>query len=226
MSDLHVHRPEKVGDLVLVDAEAQQEHAATAQALLDALLDTPLHGPELPTAVARLCRLGDEPMRQVGDAAGRILRRPAAALSGSGAGAAARAGTTLAAPGQLRTVVHALLAEQDDLRRENAAIRTEHDALWHAMVRLAEAAVLVRHLCDGLERHVAALRSQGRRDDAATLESDALFPVRRRHQDLTTQMAVAVQGYLALDVAGTTNIELIEAVDRALDAATAHVGRS
>lgn len=257
-AEVTVHQPEKVGGMVLVDAEAQRRHAETAQSLLDDLLDTPLHSPEFQTKLARLARLGEGTMQQAGDSANRMLQRPAAALSGSDADPAARTGTTLAElrrivteldpkrhdltggrrafrflPGgsrlqryferyeaaqtQLNAITKALKGGQDELRQDNAAIQTERDALWQALGELADVAVLARHLGDGLEQRIAALRAEGRSDDAAALESDALFSLRQRHQDLMTQMAVAVQGYLALDVVKKNNIELIKGVDRALD---------
>ena len=43
----------------------------------------------------------------------------------------------------------------------------------------------------------------------------ALFYVRQRTQDLLTQMAVSVQGYLALDLVKKNNVELVKGVDRA-----------
>ena len=42
-----------------------------------------------------------------------------------------------------------------------------------------------------------------------------LFYVRQKHQDLLTQMAVSIQGYLAIDLVRKNNIELIKGVDRA-----------
>ena len=41
-----------------------------------------------------------------------------------------------------------------------------------------------------------------------------LFYVRQKHQDLLTQLAVAIQGYLAMDLVRKNNIELIKGVDR------------
>lgn len=118
---------------------------------------------------------------------------------------------------QLDAITKALKGGQDELRQDNAAIQTERDALWASMGQLANYAVLARHLGDGLEQHIADLRVQGKTDDATALESDALFYVRQRHQDLMTQMAVSIQGYLALDVVKKNNSELIKGVDRALD---------
>jgi uncharacterized protein YaaN involved in tellurite resistance len=257
-TEVSVHQPEKVGGMVLVDAEAQRKHAETAQSSLDDLLDTPLHSPEFQTKLAHLTRLGEGTMQGAGESVNRMLQRPAAALSGNGADPAARTGRTLAElrqivteldpkrhdltgakrtfrflPGgsrvqryfqryeaaqeQLTAITKALKGGQDELRQDNAAIQTERDALWQALGQLADVAVLVRHLGDGLEQRIAALRTRGRSDDAAALESDALFSLRQRHQDLMTQMAVAVQGYLALDVVRKNNVELIKGVDRALD---------
>jgi uncharacterized protein YaaN involved in tellurite resistance len=50
---------------------------------------------------------------------------------------------------------------------------------------------------------------------AKALRETALFYVRQRHQDLLTQMAVTVQGYLAMDLVKKNNIELVKGVDRA-----------
>jgi len=54
----------------------------------------------------------------------------------------------------------------------------------------------------------------GRTEDANALTSDALFAIRQRRQDLMTQMAVSVQGYMALDLIRKNNLELIRGVDR------------
>lgn len=118
---------------------------------------------------------------------------------------------------QLDAITKALKGGQDELRMDNAAIQTERDHLWDALGQLANYAVLARHLGDGLEQRIAGLRAEGKAEDATTLETDALFYVRQRHQDLMTQMAVSVQGYLALDVVKKNNTELIKGVDRALD---------
>ena len=42
-----------------------------------------------------------------------------------------------------------------------------------------------------------------------------LFYVRQKHQDLLTQLAVSIQGYLAIDIVIKNNLELIKGVDRA-----------
>jgi len=50
---------------------------------------------------------------------------------------------------------------------------------------------------------------------ATAIRQTALFYVRQRTTDLLTQMAVTVQGYLALDLVKKNNIELLKGVDRA-----------
>jgi uncharacterized protein YaaN involved in tellurite resistance len=47
------------------------------------------------------------------------------------------------------------------------------------------------------------------------LRQDVLFYVRQKHQDLLTQLAVDIQGYLTLDLVRKNNVELIKGVDRA-----------
>jgi uncharacterized protein YaaN involved in tellurite resistance len=50
---------------------------------------------------------------------------------------------------------------------------------------------------------------------AKAIRESALFYVRQRTTDLLTQMAVSVQGYLALDLVKKNNVELTKGVDRA-----------
>jgi uncharacterized protein YaaN involved in tellurite resistance len=64
------------------------------------------------------------------------------------------------------------------------------------------------------EERVAALEASDP-ERARVLREDVLFYVRQKHQDLLTQLAVAVQGYLALDLVRKNNLELIKGVDRA-----------
>ncbi len=115
---------------------------------------------------------------------------------------------------QLDAIIEALDSGQDELRKDNAAIEQEKANLWAAMGKLTEYATLAKAL-DGA---VSAKIDQLRVTDPGTadaLTSDALFPIRQRQQDLLTQLAVSVQGYLALDLVRKNNIELIKGVDRA-----------
>jgi uncharacterized protein YaaN involved in tellurite resistance len=50
---------------------------------------------------------------------------------------------------------------------------------------------------------------------AKAIRETALFYTRQRTTDLLTQMAVTVQGYLALDLVKKNNVELVKGVDRA-----------
>ena len=50
---------------------------------------------------------------------------------------------------------------------------------------------------------------------AKAIRESALFYTRQRTTDLLTQMAVTVQGYLALDLVKKNNVELVKGVDRA-----------
>lgn len=118
---------------------------------------------------------------------------------------------------QLDAITKALKGGQDELRQDNAAVQTERDGLWAAMGQLANYAVLANQLGVGIEQRILELRNAGSTDEATALEADALFYVRQRHQDLLTQLAVSIQGYLALDVVRKNNAELIKGVDRALD---------
>lgn len=119
------------------------------------------------------------------------------------------------AQSHLNAIIKALDSGQDELRKDNAAIETEKANMWQMMGKLREYNELAAALDGALEQKVAELEAAGRSEDANVVRSDALFPVRQRRQDIMTQMAVAVQGYMALDLIRRNNLELIRGVDRA-----------
>ncbi|MEW1694413.1 toxic anion resistance protein [Streptomyces sp. NPDC091278] len=112
----------------------------------------------------------------------------------------------------LDRIVGALRGGQDELRRDNAALLTERARLWETMSGLQEYAVLTEALDAAVEERVARTPDPA---DADALRADLLFPVRQKHQDLLTQLAVCAQGYLAMDVVRRNNDELVKGVERA-----------
>jgi uncharacterized protein YaaN involved in tellurite resistance len=119
------------------------------------------------------------------------------------------------AQSHINAIIKALDSGQDELRKDNAAIETEKANLWNLMGKLREYNELAAALDGALTDKIAELEAARRTDDANTVRADALFPVRQRRQDIQTQMAVAVQGYMALDLIRRNNLELIRGVDRA-----------
>ncbi|MEU0947120.1 toxic anion resistance protein [Streptomyces canus] len=116
------------------------------------------------------------------------------------------------AQGTLNRIVGSLRGGQDELRRDNAALQTERVRLWETMGKLQEYVVLTEALDKAVEQHISGVGDPGAAD---SLRADVLFPVRQKHQDLLTQLAVCAQGYLAMDVVRRNNEELIKGVDRA-----------
>jgi len=119
------------------------------------------------------------------------------------------------AQSHLNAIIKSLDSGQDELRKDNASIDTEKANMWTTMGKLGEYNELASALDGAVEQKIAELQAQGNTKQADTLKSDALFPIRQRRQDIMTQMAVAVQGYMALDLVRRNNIELIKGVDRA-----------
>jgi uncharacterized protein YaaN involved in tellurite resistance len=119
------------------------------------------------------------------------------------------------AQSHLDAIVRALASGKDELGKDNASIEVEKAHMWTLMGKLGEYNELATALDVAVEDQVRILEGQGRTEDANTLRSDALFPIRQRRQDIMTQMAVAVQGYMALDLIRKNNLELMRGVDRA-----------
>jgi uncharacterized protein YaaN involved in tellurite resistance len=115
---------------------------------------------------------------------------------------------------QLNAIIGALISGEDELLKDNASIEQERANLWATMQKLGEYATLAAALDDATVARIDQVRAVDPAQ-ADALTADALFPIRQRRQDLTTQIAVSVQGYLALDVIRKNNLELIKGVERA-----------
>jgi uncharacterized protein YaaN involved in tellurite resistance len=118
------------------------------------------------------------------------------------------------AQGHIQSILARLEGGKKELHLDNAAIDTERQKLWAAMGELEQMIHIAKSLDAKLEAKAFELDSSDPAKAKALRES-ALFYVRQRTQDLLTQMAVSVQGYLALDLVKKNNVELIKGVDRA-----------
>ena len=118
------------------------------------------------------------------------------------------------AQSHIQSVLSKLASGKDELLMDNAAIDVERQKLWEAMGNLEQMIHISRTLDARLEEKAAELDATDPAKAKAIRET-ALFYVRQRTQDLLTQMAVSVQGYLALDLVKKNNVELVKGVDRA-----------
>lgn len=118
------------------------------------------------------------------------------------------------AQSHIASILARLTSGKDELLKDNAAIDVERQALWASMQKLEQMIHVSRALDRGLEGKALELAGSDPLKAKAVRES-ALFAVRQRTTDLLTQMAVSVQGYLALDLVKKNNIELMKGVDRA-----------
>ncbi len=115
---------------------------------------------------------------------------------------------------QLNAIIQALYNGQDELRRDNASLNQEKQHLWTTMARLNQYIYVAERLDSRLSATISDLDTSDPAR-AKALREDVLFYVRQKHQDLLTQLAVSIQGYLAMDIVIKNNLELIKGVDRA-----------
>ncbi len=118
------------------------------------------------------------------------------------------------AQSHISTILTRLASGKDELLKDNAAISVERQTLWAAMGRLEQ----MIHVSKALDAQLEAKANEIEISDPAkakAIRETALFYVRQRTTDLLTQMAVTVQGYLALDLVKKNNVELVKGVDRA-----------
>ncbi|MCW3798645.1 toxic anion resistance protein [Sphingomonas sp. BN140010] len=111
-------------------------------------------------------------------------------------------------------ILSRLQSGKDELLMDNAAIDTERANLWKTMHRLEQMIHISKALDAKLEDKANELDAT-EPAKAKAIRETALFYTRQRTTDLLTQMAVTVQGYLALDLVKKNNVELVKGVDRA-----------
>jgi uncharacterized protein YaaN involved in tellurite resistance len=118
------------------------------------------------------------------------------------------------AQSHIAEILKRLESGKTELLRDNAAIDEERSALWKAMGELEQMIHMSKLLDRKLEEKAAELEAEDP-EKAKAIRENALFYTRQRTTDLLTQMAVTVQGYLALDLVKKNNVELVKGVDRA-----------
>jgi uncharacterized protein YaaN involved in tellurite resistance len=118
------------------------------------------------------------------------------------------------AQSHINAILNGLYKGQDELRKDNAALEQEKVHLWDTMQRLAQYIYLAKQLDAALDQRIAQIEVSDP-EKAKALRDDVLFYARQKHQDLLTQQAVSIQGYLSIDLVRKNNIELIKGVDRA-----------
>jgi uncharacterized protein YaaN involved in tellurite resistance len=114
----------------------------------------------------------------------------------------------------INAIVEALRRGKDELMRDNAAVEQEKINLWALMERLEKYIYIGKKLDATLSARVTTLEATDA-EKARVIREEMLFYTRQKVTDLLTQMAVNIQGYLALDLVRKNNLELIKGVDRA-----------
>jgi uncharacterized protein YaaN involved in tellurite resistance len=114
---------------------------------------------------------------------------------------------------QLQTSMGQLYAARDDMQKDVIEIESTRGKLWDAMTKLAAASRFATQLDTRLAEKVQALEATDPQR-AQALRQEVLFYARQNLQDIQTQQAVCVNGYLALDVLKKTGREMINGCTR------------
>ena len=118
------------------------------------------------------------------------------------------------AQSHINGILESMYNGQDELRKDNAAIETEKLRLWETMGMLEQYVYVGRQIDAALQERIDEIEA-AHPEKARVVKEEMLFYVRQKVQDLLTQLAVSVQGYLSLDMVRKNNLELIKGVDRA-----------
>jgi uncharacterized protein YaaN involved in tellurite resistance len=114
---------------------------------------------------------------------------------------------------QIDVLVSRLAEAQDDLERDAIALEDAKKQLWNAMQNLKAAAHFSDLLQQRLKAQVEGLRATDP-NRARVLEQEALFYAVQNYEGLLTQVAVTVNGYLAMEPLKKTAREMSIGIDR------------
>jgi len=114
----------------------------------------------------------------------------------------------------LNAIIQSLYSGQDELQKDDASLEQEKANIWAIKGRLEQYIYMATALDQQVSAKIDSVQASDP-DRAKELQTDVLFYVRQKRQDLLTQLAVNTQGYLAMDLVEKNNRELIKGVDRA-----------
>ncbi|MBS9780393.1 MAG: toxic anion resistance protein [Moraxellaceae bacterium] len=114
----------------------------------------------------------------------------------------------------LNAIIESLYNGKDELLKDNATIEQEKVNMWALMQSLRQYIYVGRQIDQRLESKIYEIEASDP-EKARIVKEEMLFYVRQKNQDFLTQLAVNIQGYLALDMIRKNNLELIKGVDRA-----------
>jgi uncharacterized protein YaaN involved in tellurite resistance len=114
---------------------------------------------------------------------------------------------------QMQSALQQVYSARDDMQRDAIGIDAARARLWEAMTKLTAAIRFAEQLDQRLAEKVIALKATDA-DRAKALEQEVQYYARQNLQDMLTQQAVCVNGYLALDMLKKTSREMIVGCDR------------
>lgn len=114
----------------------------------------------------------------------------------------------------INKIIESLYNGKDELLKDNASIEQEKVNMWNLMLSLRQYIYVGKKIDERLEQKILELESTDP-EKARIVKEEMLFYVRQKNMDFLTQLAVNIQGYLALDMIRKNNLELIKGVDRA-----------
>ena len=114
----------------------------------------------------------------------------------------------------INAIIESLYHGKDELMKDNASIEQEKVNMWALMQSLRQYIYVGKKIDERLGQKIGELEATDP-EKARVVKEELLFYVRQKNMDFLTQLAVNIQGYLALDMIRKNNLELIKGVDRA-----------
>ena len=186
--------PDDAATMVKLDEKTIQDIDAKVREFVESVMTLDAQSPDFKSKVDSVHALGNADIRAAASVSNRMLERPVAALDDGLFGDKAPIARSLT---DLRTTVEDL----DPSRQGDLSPRKLLGLLPFG---------------NRAKDYFMKYRSEQRDPEKARIvKEEMLFYTRQKVTDLLTQLAVSIQGYLALDLVRKNNLELIKGVDRA-----------
>ncbi len=114
----------------------------------------------------------------------------------------------------INEIIETLYRGKDELLEDNASIEVEKEQMWTLMGSLEQYIYVTKQVDKRVEEILPTIEAQDPMK-AKVVKEDILFYLRQKRQDLSTHLAVTMQGYQALGLIEKNNTELVKGVDRA-----------
>jgi uncharacterized protein YaaN involved in tellurite resistance len=204
---------EQAAGMVKLEPAKTKELDVKVEQFVNTILNEQVQSEAFKSKISGVHTLANEEIRAAANISNRLLDKPMQAMN-TGLFDEGYFRQYQSAQTHLNAIIESLYHGQDELRKDNAAVEEEKANAWRIMEKLEQYVYVGKKIDAAITARLVQIEATDP-EKARIVKEELLFYVRQKVQDLLTQLAVTIQGYLAMDMIRKNNLELIKGVDRA-----------